>query len=136
MIVHDPIIDIKKAEELYSEKNKCVVKYVCTTELNGCNFPIDVFYCEEQTEYDNRYFGLYYKNDKLYVCSADSIENEEIATIEVGDNEYYSRYRHDFVSKDGFFIDGGRSYLRTNHFGKINSYTIENGNFIPTPIDS
>ena len=58
-IQHSPLFNIKKAEELYTEKDGVEVKYVCTTDLRNSDIPADIFYRETpHPEFGNYYFGL------------------------------------------------------------------------------
>lgn len=108
---------IKKAEETYGAK---YMGYWCTKRLNGESWndhPVDVFYQENpDTERGHKnYFGLFIQNDTLYITDATSAFSEPITGIETNDGEVIvSRYRHDYVEKDGFMVDGGRDYFRTS----------------------
>lgn len=108
---------IKKTEELYRAK---YMGYWCTKRLSDeswNDYPIDVFYQPNpDTEKGHKhYFGLFVQNGKLYITDATSAFSDPITGIETEDGEVIvSRYRHDYVEKDGFMVDGGRDYFRTS----------------------
>ena len=61
------------------------------------------------------YFGLFYQNDNLWITDAQSAFSDPITGIETDDGEVIvSRFRHDYIEKDKYMIDGGRDYLRTS----------------------
>ena len=109
--------NIKKAEELYGAK---YMGYWCTKRLNGESWndnPVDVFYQPNpDTEKGHKhYFGLFVQGGVLYITDATSAFSDPITGIETDDGEVIvSRYRHDYVEKDKYMIDGGRDYLRTS----------------------
>ena len=54
-IQHQSLFDTIKIEKLYSDKDGVPVKYVCTTDLNASDVPVDVFYRETpHPEFGNR----------------------------------------------------------------------------------
>jgi len=146
MIIHEPLIDIEKVEQLYSEKDGVDVKYVCTTDLaNASDMPVNVFYRPTpHPEFGNRYFGLYYSRDeRLYITNADSVENLEFGMIEDGNGDlHYSKCHHDmkyipgledlFEVQNSAYIDGGRQYVRVggNPIPMVRYYKVKDGNFV------
>lgn len=108
---------IKKTEELYGAK---YMGYWCTKRLNGESWndnPVDVFYQSnpDVEKGHKHYFGLFVQNGTLYITDATSAFSDPITGIETHDGEVIvSRYRHDYVEKDNYMIDGGRDYLRTS----------------------
>lgn len=132
-VFHRPVLNPKKVCDLYSEKDGVPISYVCTTELNGCNFPIDIFYrSTPHPEFGNHYFGLYWhQNGHLMITTADSIEDESFECVFVNGQWHYSRYRHDFYSVGDVSIDGGRAY--TKLVGNVNvqgaTFIVEDGEF-------
>jgi hypothetical protein len=51
----------------------------------------------------------------VYITEASSAFSDPIAGIPTDDGEVIvSRYRHDYVEKDGRMIDGGRDYTRSS----------------------
>lgn len=131
-IKHAPQFDEKKVENHYSEKDGVPVKYVCTTDLNASDVPVDVFYRETpHPEFGNRYFGLYYDivRNNIMICDADIVETLQFGMV-VGPDQryYYSQSHHDYKRLDnGKMIDGGRVYTRG--FG-YEMFKVKNGEFI------
>lgn len=132
MIKHFPICDIKKATRFYTEKDGVPVSYVCTTDIDTSDIPMDIFYRESpHPEFGNHYFALYFKpNNTLIIANADKVETLTFGMVEDDNgNLQYSRSHHDYKSfKNGNMIDGGRSYTR--YGGKIYYYTIKDGKMI------
>ena len=143
-INHEPILDIEKVRELYSEKDGVPVKYVCTSATNAYGtFACDVFYRETpHPDFGNRYFGLFTRNidetasPVIMITNADTIEDLSFdMVLSEQDNKYhYSKHRHDFkpIPGTGVNIDGGRSYLRLVGDANVNvvSMKVKNGEFI------
>ena len=143
-INHEPIFDIGKVVELYSEKDGVPVKYVCTSATNAYGtFACDIFYRETpHPDFGNRYFGLFARNideissPVIMISNADPIEDLTFdMVLSKGDNKYhYGKHRHDFkpVPGENVSIDGGRSYLRL--VGDVNanvvSMKVKDGEFI------
>jgi hypothetical protein len=129
-IKHYPITNIKKAEELYSEKDGVPVKHVCTTEFAD-GVIADVFYRETpHPEFGNKYFAILFRNSKLYIANADEVEKLTFGMVENDDGDMeYSRSRHDYKEfKNGNMIDGGRDYIRSS--GKVKIYVLRDGKMI------
>lgn len=123
---------IKKVENLRSAK---YMGYWCTKRLDGESWneqPVDVFY-QPNPNYDlghSNYFGLFFRNNSLFINDAQSAFSEPINGIICDDGEVLvSRYRHDYVSKNGRMIDGGRDYTRCSlHDGIL--VEVKDGEFI------
>ena len=134
-IKHRPNIDVSEAERLYTRKDGVPVKYVCTTSLGSGTRESDVFFRETpHPEFGNRYFGLCYVEDKLYIHSADHVEDLVFDMLEVNGRCYYSKSRWDYHSlPDGSVIDGGRAYTRvlwpSGKLPKRKSFKIKDGKF-------
>jgi hypothetical protein len=132
-IKHAPSFNTKEIEKLYTEKEGVEVKYVCTTDLNASDVPVDVFYRETpHPEFGNRYFGLYYDNyrDNVMITNADIVEELEFGMIKDKDNQWwYSASHHDciFVDEGNQMIDGGRRYIRST--GNHTVFKIKDGKF-------
>jgi len=128
-IKHAPLLDTKKVEELYSEKDGVPISYVCTTDLNASDNPLDIFYREEpHPEFGNRYFGLFHRNGALMITGADQVENYDFGMIQDAEGEWwYSQSHHDCLMIDGKMIDGGRVYVRGNG---IEIFKIRDGKFV------
>ena len=60
-IQHEPNFDVAIVTEHYSKKDGEPVTYVCTTDLNASDVPVDVYYRKTpHPQFGNRYFGLYH----------------------------------------------------------------------------
>ena len=129
-IVHDNLFNKEAIVEHYTKKDGVDVKYVCTTDLNASDVPVDVFYRETpHPQFGNRYFGLYWDTvrNNLMITNADIVESLEFGMIEVDGKYYYSQSHHDYKVVEGKMIDGGRAYIRSN--GGAVAMHIENGKF-------
>jgi len=128
-IVHYPITNIKKVEELYSEKDGVPIKHVCTTEFGDSIR--DVFYRDTpHPKFGNRYFAVLFRDDVPYIANADEVEKLTFGLVQNdnGDMEY-SRSRHDYKQfKNGNMIDGGRDYIRS--CGRVFVYVVRDGKMI------
>ena len=128
-IVHYPITNIKKVEELYSEKDGVPVKHVCTTEFGDSI--VDVFYRDTpHPKFGNRYFAVLFRDNVPYIANADEVEKLTFGLVQNdnGDMEY-SRSRHDYKQfKNGNMIDGGRDYIRS--CGRVFVYVVRDGKMI------
>jgi hypothetical protein len=107
---------ISKIEEKYGAK---YMGYWCTKRPSGGwnEQPVDVFYQPDPdtTKGHTHYFGMFYRDDVLYITEASTAFSDPIAGIPTDDGEVIvSRYRHDYVEKDGRMIDGGRDYTRSS----------------------
>ena len=130
-IVHENLFDIEKVEKIYSEKDGVEIKYVCTTDLNASDVPVDVFYrATPHPEFGNRYFGLYYDHvrDHMMITNADIVESLEFGMIENQGKYYYSQSHHDYKVVEGKMIDGGRQYIRSS--GGVEVFKIRDGAFV------
>jgi len=129
-IQHQPLFDTAKAEELYSEKDGVDVKYVCTTDLQQSDQPMDIFYRgTPHPEFGNRYFGLYWSkvHTSLMITGADVVESLEFGMIKHDGKYYYSQSHHDYKTVGDKMIDGGRAYVRSS--GGAVAMRIKNGKF-------
>lgn len=118
MIKHCPQFDIQKVIQHYEQKDGVPIKYVCTSDLDVSDIPMDIFYRESpHPEFGNRYFGLCINHSgSLMITNADSIENFDFGLVEdsAGDM-HYSMSHHDYkVLDNGNMIDGGRAYIRSS----------------------
>lgn len=115
---------IRKIEEKYNAK---YMGYWCTKRPNGGwnDSPVDVFYVEnpDTSKGHTNYFGMFIKTDpysgestgSVYITEASTAFSDPISGIVTDDGEVIvSRYRHDYVEKDGHMIDGGRDYTRSS----------------------
>ena len=129
-IVHENLFDIEKVEKIYSEKDGVEVKYVCTTDLNASDVPVDVFYrATPHPQFGNRYFGIYHDHFRGHtmITNADIVESLEFGMIKVDGKYYYSQSHHDYKTVGDKMIDGGRQYIRSN--GGAITMHIKNGKF-------
>ena len=132
-IKHFPITKTDKVCELYSEKDGVPISYVCTTDFNISDRPVDIFYRETaHPQFGNKYFGIApdYESDNFVIFNADKVEDFTFGMVEDDDgNMQYSRSHHDYKSfKNGNMIDGGRQYIRSSLNSKV--YIVRNGNMI------
>jgi len=132
-IRHFPITDTDKVCELYSEKDGVPVKYVCTTDFNRSDAPVDIFYRETpHPEFGNKYFGIGINREdgSCVIFNADKVESFTFGMVEDDNgNLQYSEYHHDFKSfNNGNMIDGGRSYIRSS--GKVDVYKVKEGEML------
>ena len=82
----------------------------------------------------SNYFGMYSAPGiGPMITNAESAFSEPITGLLTEDGEVIvSRYRHDYVEKGPYMIDGGRDYLRTsgnNADGKLVKVTVVDGEF-------
>ena len=134
-IVHENLFDIEKVEKIYSEKDGVDVKYVCTTDLNASDVPVDVFYrATPHPQFGNRYFGIYYDHFRGHtmITNADVVESLEFGMICVDGVWYYSQSHHDYKVVGDKMIDGGRQYIRSSH--GANTMRIKDGKFYASDI--
>jgi hypothetical protein len=128
---------IKKIEEKYGAK---YMGYWCTKSPRGHwnESPVDVFYQPnpDTSKGHTHYFGMFIKTDPFsgestpYITEASTAFVDPISGIPTDDGEVIvSRYRHDYVEKDGRMIDGGRDYTRGSG-GKFVTVTVKDGEFV------
>lgn len=126
--------DTSQVEAMYSEKDNCDVRYVCTTTLPILGDSVmDIYHSPKQhPEFGNNYFGLFMnQSGSMMIANADSVEKLKFDLV-MNDKGYYeySRHRHDFKSfKNGNFIDGGRDYTRTTGLAEILTAKVCRGQF-------
>jgi len=134
-IKHNPQFNIEKVTAHYSKKDGVPIHYVCTSDLDKSDVPVDIYYRDSpHPDYNNYYFGLYTdEEDRMMICKADAIENCEFGMISDKDEWVYSQSHHDYVETDTGFIDGGRKYIRRGGDLDIQEYAVYkilNGEFI------
>ena len=135
-IQHEPLFDTAKVEAHYTKKDGVEVRYVCTTDLNASDVPVDVYYRETpHPEFGNHYFGLYHDHvrDHTMITNADIVESLEFGMIEVDGKYYYSQSHHDYKVVEGKMIDGGRAYIRSNGYTVV--MKVKNGKFIAKDVE-
>ena len=95
--------------------------------------PVDVFYQPnpDTSKGHSHYFGIFIRTGEAYITNAESAFSEPITGVVTKNGDVLvSRFRHDFQSKDGAMIDGGRDYIRKNAGDKTVSITVEGDKFI------
>ena len=133
-IIHPKLFpnDTDNIVKRYSEKDGVDIKYVCTTDLNASDVPVEVFYRETpHPQFGNRYFGLYHCHirDCMMITNADIVETFEFGMIKDSDDRwYYSSSHHDCLFIEGKMIDGGRVYIRSS--GLDGTFKIKDGEFV------
>lgn len=133
MIKHYPITNIETIIKHYSEKDGVPIKYVCTTDFNRSDAPVDVFYRSiPHPTFGNKYFGIApsYESDDYVIFNADKVEGFTFGMVEDEEgNLEYSQYHHDCkFFKNGNMIDGGRQYIRSSPNFKI--YVVRDGKMV------
>ena len=129
-INHEPLFNTSEVEKIYTDKDGIDVKYVCTTDLNASDVPVDVFYrATPHPQFGNRYFGLYHDHVRghMMITNADIVESLEFGMIEVNGKYYYSQSHHDYKTVGDKMIDGGRAYIKSS--GGATVMRITNGKF-------
>jgi len=134
-VIHLPVFDSEKVVQSFSERGENV-RYVCSTELTGGSSPVDVYYSKDgpHPKFGNRYFGLFRRNEKTYICDADKVESLTFACLPDEEmNLHYSQSGHDFRKvRENLFIDGGRGYTRV--VGDVHVaceiFVVRDGNFV------
>lgn len=109
----------KGVARIEKKYNATFVMDSCIKSRDGgwCNFPAAIFYTEKAHPKGSNYFAIY--GEHLGHAVRFMITNgisaiEDFKGIRVGDDVYYSRYRHDYraFGPGDFFVDGGREYIR------------------------
>lgn len=99
---------------------------------NWTEQPVDIFYIAnpDTSKGHTNYLGMFIKEGKFMVTDGSTAFSNSMVGIVTENNEVLvSHYRHDYVTKDGFMIDGGRDYTKTN-CGRQVTVTVNNGEFI------
>lgn len=130
---------IRKIEEKYGAR---YMGYWCTKSPNGNwnESPVDVFYQPnpDTSLGHTNYFGMFIKTDpytgkstgSVYITEASSAFSDPIAGIPTDDGEVIvSRYRHDYVEKGPYMIDGGRDYTRSSMHSTV-KITVDGDKFV------
>lgn len=127
--------------KLEHQEKKCPKKFIKKAcKVYGAEFlgrfsysddnatPAFFFYCQHpQHPFHNKYFALYEMHNCVYISDGSHFEGKQIDSLKIDDKYYYSSGVHDFVSVDGFFIDGGDRYTRTNAPDKLVKLTMKDG---------
>lgn len=133
MIKHFPVTNTQYVIKHYSEKDNVPINYVCTTDFNVSDRPVDIFYrSTPHPKFGNKYFGIApsYESNGFVIFSADKVESFTFGMVEDDDgNLQYSEYHHrcKFFG-NGNMIDGGREYVRSSLNAK--TYVVLNGEMV------
>ena len=111
--------------------------YWCTKAPRGHwnEQPVDVFYVEQpdRTKGHTNYFGMFRRQDDVLICDASSAFSEPMTGVLCEDDVVIvSRYRHDYVTRGPYMIDGGRDYVRSGGAVSYVSVTVRGGEFVLT----
>ena len=117
-------------------EKKYNAKYIYETQLMGKTYWCDVlgaiFWQYNPPAGMDNWCAFYVNNGIISVTSGTSTASEIIDAIQIADDEYmYSHSRHNFCSKNGFAIDGGRCY--TKIMGSDDGTVPARAQFKPTP---
>lgn len=128
---------IQKIEEKYGAK---YMGYWCTQRPSGGwnESPVDVFYQPnpDTSKGHTHYFGMFVRDESVYITEASTAFKDPISGIVTDDGEVIvSRYRHDYVTKDNFMIDGGRDYTRASMHPTV-MITVNGDQFVITERES
>lgn len=98
-------------------RNSTYMGYWCVKQSDGgwTEIPVDVFYVEnpDKEKGHSHYYGIFCNGSGCFITNAESAFSETISGIRTDSGEVIvSRYRHDYIEKDGHVIDGGRDYFR------------------------
>jgi hypothetical protein len=124
---------IKIIENHYSAKYLGYWAVKWSERLGWSSTPVDVFYQPnpDVSKGHSHYFGMHIsERGDVMISNAESAFSEPITGMLIeGGEVIVSRYRHDYVSKNGCWIDGGRDYIRTSG-GEFVKITIKDGVFV------
>lgn len=124
---------IRKIEEKYDAQ---YMGYWCTKSSSGNwnESPVDVFYVEnpDTSKGHTNYFGMFVRDGSVYITEASTAFADPISGIVTDDGEVIvSRYRHDYVTKGNYMIDGGRDYTRCSMHPTV-MVAVNGGQFVIT----
>ena len=130
--------DSKSIANIENSYNAKYMGYWCTKNTRDHQWndtPVDVFYVAEpdRSKGHTNYFGMYVRYNSSHIIDASSAFSAPITGILTNDGEVIvSRYRHDYVVKDGYIIDGGRDYLKwsSNSLLRFVNVSIKDGEFV------
>lgn len=113
-IISDRLFSDNQIQIIENAYNAKFILESTVKPLNGgwYNMPVAIFYQQEKHPEGSNYFGMYYRNDSLFITNAISAtEPFDALMLENGDI-MISRYRHDYFMHSDLFVDGGRDYIR------------------------
>ena len=130
---------IRKIEEKYGAK---YMGYWAIKNRGGLwnETPVDVFYQPNPdiSKGHTHYFGMFIQTDpftgdntgSVYITEASSAFSEPIVGMVKDDGEVIvSRFRHDYVTKGKYMIDGGRDYTRSSMHPTV-TVTVDEDSFL------
>jgi hypothetical protein len=102
---------IKLIEERYN------AKYVFESPLkdkkgNWTDASFAIFFTEIPHPEGSNYFGIYHTEIGWMIADGISAVQDPFEAVCIDEDIVYSRYRHDFRTHNGIFVDGGKDYLR------------------------
>jgi hypothetical protein len=123
---------INKMEKHYGAK---YIGAWCTKRPSGGwnEMPVEVFYQSDpdRSKGHSNFLGIFMQNGQLYVLNAESAFSEPITGVLCENGEVVvSRYRHNYIEKNGIMIDGGRDYIRSSAGATYVNVIMQNGNFL------
>ena len=110
--------------------------YWATKRLDGKSWnesPVDVFYQPnpDTSKGHTHYFGMFVQQGSVWITEASTAFSDPITGVLTESGEVIvSRYRHDYVEKDGKMIDGGRDYVRSNAAGPYVRVNVSGPEFV------
>jgi hypothetical protein len=123
---------IKKIEDFYGAKY--MGQWAVKGERGWSGIPVDVFYQPnpDTAKGHSHYFGMFINGqNRMMITDAQSAFSEPIYGVLCDDGEVIvSRYRHDYVTKDGCMVDGGRDYFKRSDRGKTVRITVDRDQFV------
>lgn len=137
-INHSPIFNISEVYERFRGEYPSLI-YVCTTELDEEDYPVDVYWTQEKQEpHGNHYFGLFVdlQEKKPKICIADSITEKEFGFIKDkhGGFHYSKTVKHHNTidEDDNTFISGGRKQVKIggNPIPDFYIFKVVDGSFV------
>ena len=133
MMKHYPVSNIEKVIDHFTERDGVEITYVCTTDLQSSDVPVDIFYrATPHPKFGNRYFGIFLHpiEKSTMICNADMVEGLSFGMVQNDDGLLeYSQSHHDCkMFKNGNMIDGGREYIRSTNGCEV--YVVRNGEMV------
>ena len=133
MMKHYPVSNIEKVIDHFTERDGVEITYVCTTDLQSSDVPVDIFYrATPHPKFGNRYFGIFLHpiEKSTMICNADMVEGLSFGMVQNDDGLLeYSQSHHDYkMFKNGNMIDGGREYIRSTNGCEV--YVVRNGEMV------
>lgn len=101
---------------------------------NWSETPVDVFYQPDPDvqKGHSHYFGIYrsYSANTWMICNAETAFCDPLYGVCCDTGEVIiSRFRHDYVTRGNYMVDGGRDYLRSSQHPAV-IVKVEGSNFV------